>query len=226
MASASWRVAACVFCLLSRDCGTASASKPQAPCLKSLAASGTLRSSPTYSLSLLPALVGRLDPREARALSPPQTSSHPSPLRSSPPSPRFQPPPPPPSPGSTPPRGPPLSAPWVQPPFHPLRRPPLPLPSRPLPSRTGWVDPGSAPRPPRSGSRRLRPRLRSAPSERVARVSGSGLFLRALGRRRGRFRTSICPSVQRDCSDPQSRDGAGYAAVPAVALPLRALDTR
>lgn len=40
MASASGRVAAWVLCLLSRDCGTASASKPQAPCLKSAGSLG------------------------------------------------------------------------------------------------------------------------------------------------------------------------------------------
>lgn len=152
MASASWRVAACVFCLLSRDCRTASASKPQAPCLKSLAASGTLRSSPTYSLSLLPALVGRLDPREARALSPPQTSSYPSPLRSSPPSPRFQPPPPP--------RKPRLNPTPRPAPLRPLG--PAPLPPTPPPASPRCLP---APSPPGlAGSAQARPLARPAPA--------------------------------------------------------------
>lgn len=178
------------FCLLSRDCGTASASKPQAPCLKSLAASGTLRSSPTYSpptpcrSSGSPGGPGTFSSPDLQLPLPFTVLTSLPPLSA----------PPPRKPGLNP--APCAALALRLAPLHPLRRPPLPaaFPPPPLP------DPGA-------GRPRLSPspaplRLSTAPSTaaplcafgQVAR-SGVGCSARARPATRQVPDSSISPSV-------------------------------
>nr|XP_035127865.2 tyrosine-protein kinase Mer isoform X2 [Callithrix jacchus] len=205
------------------------------------AASGILHFTPTFCPSLSPThTYGALDPRSCRSCllctsGPPLPfASASSSLPVSPPSPLplrpLQP--------RSPLRQGPRPAHPLQPPPFPLYAPPppysCPLPRQPagpartrapaLPSPPAPAGLGSAPGPPLPALGTSRRLLGSATPAITALAAGTGRFAGELGRRQGRFGTSVCPSVRREITDPQPQDGAGPAAGAAGPLPPGTLE--